>query len=195
MEKDFVDSWERHKGELKAYLETCRQKELGSYQALVKLLFRVVINPDLKHAPYDTEKMVVIDDGDYQGAELYILHRSTYQPYVEDYIYTYVYYGSCSFCDILQGIRSQGELWPELNEDKAPSPHQVTAYMQLLLHLLQRIKRFQGNDMEDFPLLKICEKGMKRSCNDRTHSWLQEHFIPFLISCPFPPGLSFPDPL
>ena len=155
MEKDFVDSWERHKGELKAYLETCRQKELGSYQALVKLLFRVVINPDLKHAPYDTEKMVVIDDGDYQGAELYILHRSTYQPYVEDYIYTYVYYGSCSFCVILQGIRSQGELWPELNEDKAPSPHQVTAYMQLLLHLLQRIKRFQGNDMEDFPLLNM----------------------------------------
>ena len=152
MEKDFVDSWERHKGELKAYLETCRQKELGSCQALVKLLFRVVINPDLKHAPYDTEKMVVIDDGDYQGAELYILHRSTYQ----------LCGGLCVYLCVLRklqllryssGIRSQGTLWP--NEDRAPSPEQVTSYMQLLLHLLQRIKRFQGNDMEDFPLLKM----------------------------------------
>ena len=123
MEKDFVDSWERHKGELKAYLETCRQKELGSYQALVKLLFRVVINPDLKHAPYDTEKMVVIDDGDYQGAELYILHRSTYQLCGRLYIYLRVL-RKLQLLRYSSGIRSQGELWPELNEDKAPSPHQ-----------------------------------------------------------------------
>ena len=90
MEKDFVDSWERHKEELRTYIEASSQKELESYQALVKILFQIVINPDLKDAPYDTDKIIVIDDGDYQGTQIYILRQAVYQPCVENYVYTHV---------------------------------------------------------------------------------------------------------
>lgn len=149
MEKDFVDSWERHKEELRTYIEASSQKELESYQALVKILFQIVINPDLKDAPYDTDKIIVIDDGDYQGTQIYILRQAVYQPCVENYVYTHVYYGSCSGCDTLQSICCQGGLPVELDENEKPSPDQVISYMQLLLHLLQRTKQFQDNDAED----------------------------------------------
>lgn len=76
------------------------------------------------------KNILEIDDGDYQGTEIFILHKNVYQPYIEDYVYTSTYYGSCSGCDTLMGISEY--------DDGLPSESQVKDYMDLCLHLLQK---------------------------------------------------------
>lgn len=133
MIKEFCLAWEKNKDKLEEYFRTTKQDEYGNYEDLVKLLFDIVINPSIESDYYrfDTENILVIDDGDYQGTQVFILHRDQYQPSVEDYVYTNTYYGSCSYCDTLQGIQDYG--W-----NKMPSESQVNDYMDLCLHLLQK---------------------------------------------------------
>lgn len=73
--------------------------------------------------------ITVIDDGDYQGTQIFIIHRNGYQPDVSDYFYTHNYYGSCSGCDTLLGIMTI--------EDKKI---QVEELMILSLHLIQKFE-------------------------------------------------------
>lgn len=76
--------------------------------------------------------MTVIDNGDYQGTQIFIIPSNTYQPSVEDYVYTNTYYGSCSGCDTLQAISNY--------EEGFPDEEQIKDYMELSLHLLQKCK-------------------------------------------------------
>lgn len=142
MEKEFVKAWELHKKELETYIRHTSQIELCSYGKLVKLLFEIVINPDSKDGAYDVEHILEIDDGDYQGVKIFILHRDTYYPDIEDYVYVCAYYGSCSLCDTLLSILYMGDSieW----EDKIPTEEQTRGYMQLLLHLLQKTVKFKN---------------------------------------------------
>ena len=132
MIKEFCLAWEKNKDKLEEDFRKTRQEEYGNYEDLVKLLFDIVINPSIEcdHYRLDTENILVIDDGDYQGTQVFILHRDQYQPSVEDYVYTNTYYGSCSGCDTLLSINEY--------EDGLPSESQVNDYMDLCLHLLQR---------------------------------------------------------
>lgn len=132
MIKEFCLAWEKNKDKLEEYFRTTKQDEYGNYEDLVKLLFDIVINPSIESDYYrfDTENILVIDDGDYQGTQVFILHRDQYQPSVEDYVYTNTYYGSCSYCDTLLGISGCS--------DELPSESQVNDYMDLCLHLLQK---------------------------------------------------------
>ena len=126
---------------LEEYLRTHEQEKYSSYASLVKLLFDIIINPEnTVYGDFDTENILVIDDGDYQGTEIFILHRDTYQPEVEDYVFTHTYYGSCSGCDTLQSIHRY--------EEGLPDEDQVTDYMQLCLHLLQHCTYMGGNEEE-----------------------------------------------
>lgn len=132
MIKEFVEYWEKNKEKLEEYLRTHKQEEYSEYVDLVKLLFEHVINPEVdgwRYSKYDTENILGIDDGDYQGTLVFILHRDTYQPSVSDYVYTSVYYGSCSGCDTLLGISEYS--------DELPTEEQIKDYMMLCLHLLQ----------------------------------------------------------
>lgn len=132
MIEQFGRFWEKNKGNLEKYFRTHTQDNYNSYQELVKLLFDIIINSEIHYSTkYDTDKILVIDDGDYQGTQIFILHKDTYQPDVEDYIYTNTYYGSCGGCDTLMSIYERN--YYELPDDK-----QVKDYMTLCLHLLQR---------------------------------------------------------
>lgn len=132
MIKEFCLAWEKNKDKLEEYFRTTKQDEYGNYEDLVKLLFDIVINPSIESDYYrfDTKNILEIDDGDYQGTEIFILHKNVYQPYIEDYVYTSTYYGSCSGCDTLMGISEY--------DDGLPSESQVNDYMDLCLHLLQK---------------------------------------------------------
>lgn len=132
MVKEFCLAWEKNKGKLEEYFRTTPQSEYDSYELLVRRLFDIVINPSIENDYYgfDTKNFLVIDDGDYQGTQVFILHRNVYQPSVEDYVYTNTYYGSCSGCDTLLGISGYGS--------ELPDEEQVKDYMRLCLHLLQR---------------------------------------------------------
>ena len=140
MIKEFVTAWDKNKDKLKEYIKTHDQDEYDSYKDLVKLLFDIVINPEAEHwrdddncrfwHRFDTNNIHEIDDGDYQGSLIFLLYGDSYQPSPSDYVYTSVYYGSCSGCDTLLGINDYvGGL---------PSDEQVDDYMTLLLHLLQK---------------------------------------------------------
>lgn len=143
MVKEFCLAWEKNKGKLEEYFRTTKQGEYSNYKDLVKLLFDIVINPSIENSyeRFDTENILVIDDGDYQGTQVFVLHRNDYQPSVEDYVYTNTYYGSCSGCDILQAIH-----WYEYG---LPDDEQVKDYMELCLHLLQKCNFMIDNIEED----------------------------------------------
>ena len=135
MIKELIESWDKHKDELKEYFKNNTQSEYCDYKDIVKLLFEKVINVDLEddYDKFDVEEIKVIDNGDYQGTQIFILHKNHYQPSVESYVYTHTYYGSCSGCDTLLAIL-------EYNYDEKPDEQQVEDLMQLALHLLQRCK-------------------------------------------------------
>jgi len=126
MELKFVKQWEDNKHLIRQYFETTKQTEFSSYSTIVEKLFELVIEG------FDTEKMTTIDNGHYQGTLLFIIPRDTYQPSVDDYVVTHVYYGSCSGCDTLQAICRY--------EDGLPDESQVSEYMTLALHLVQHLR-------------------------------------------------------
>jgi len=90
---------------------------------------------------YDVSKMTVIDDGNYQGNQIFIIPKSTYQPNVEDYLLTHTYYGSCSGCDTLEAILSDYNWDDEIEyDDQVFNEKQVSELMTLSLHLVQKMK-------------------------------------------------------
>ena len=76
--------------------------------------------------------MTVIDNGDYQGTQIFLIPLDVYQPDVNQYVFTNTYYGSCSGCDTLQGILYRYY--------ETPDENQIKDLMQLALHLLQKCK-------------------------------------------------------
>lgn len=86
---------------------------------------------------FNLEELRIIDDGDYQGTQIFIIPLDTYQPSVSDYVYTHTYYGSCSGCDTLQAILGY-------DDNKKANANQVEDLMQLSLHLLQKCKMLEG---------------------------------------------------
>lgn len=140
MVKEFVESWNKRKVELERYIKETPQEKYSSYEELVKLLVEEIINPDCDDwYKYDSSKIHVIDDGDYQGMKVFLVPTDTYQP--SQYLITSVYYGSCSGCDTLLGISQY--------EDGLPTDGQVEDYMTLLLHLLQKTIVFENSYWED----------------------------------------------
>ena len=124
--EEIINNWDLYKNELENYFKTTRQEKYDSYEDLVKLVVEYFL-PD-----YNFEKITVIDDGDYSGTQIFIIPKDTYQPCIDEYLYTTNYYGSCSGCDTLLGISKY--------EEGLPNEEQVKDYMMLCLHLLQRLK-------------------------------------------------------
>ena len=79
--------------------------------------------------------MTVIDNGDYQGTQIFLIPLDVYQLDVNQYVYTNTYYGSCSGCDTLHAI-----FW---RYDETPNEKQIIDLMQLALHLLQKCKMLE----------------------------------------------------
>ena len=149
MIKEFIDAWEKNKWKLKDYFLNTNQEEYDSYEAIIEKIFEIVINPyidnELFGTPFVVGDIQTIDDGDYQGTQIFILHKDTYQPSIEDYVYVGNYYGSCSGCDTLLSISGY--------DDGLPTLLQVRDYMTLALHLIQKFKFFVEtgyNELTDF---------------------------------------------
>lgn len=123
MIKEFVDKW--FSGGRDKYREfiskSLENGEYLSYEQLVDCVIRSIDDDRL-----DPERVTVIDDGDYQGTQLYIIGEKGYQP--SCYYSVFVDYGSCSGCDSLQATMDCSGL-KEKKED-----------LELMgLHILQSI--------------------------------------------------------
>lgn len=143
MIKEFVERWDKYKGDLEKYFRNTRQEEYSDYEDIVKALFKEVINKEeIDGYEFDLDKMTIIDDGDYQGTRIFIIPLDTYQPSVEEYVITNTYYGSCSGCDTLLAISSY--------DDGIPNEGQVKDYIELALHLLQKCRWLEeGADIDE----------------------------------------------
>ena len=101
------DRWADNKEELRRVLkEKYEKNNCYSYDDIVKVAFETIFN-HVDGLKLDLGKLVSIDNGDYQGTILYIIPFNVYQPTEYQYFMTYIYYGSCSVCDTLQGIMDE----------------------------------------------------------------------------------------
>ncbi len=83
---EIIKKWEENKLKLEEYFKTTKQEEYQSYEAIVRKIFEICINgSDSKYDNFNLEKLHVIDDGDYQGTQLFIIPKETDQPSAEDY--------------------------------------------------------------------------------------------------------------
>lgn len=128
----YVKQWDERKHLLEQWLT---KNEPNSYENIYEMLFHLVITRSERgELEWDWNRFVKIDDGEYQGNQIFILCSNVYQPELTDYIFTSVAYGSCSGCDTFQAIQE--------SEDKA---ERVKGYMTLALHMVQETKSFNTN--------------------------------------------------
>jgi len=136
MIQEFADAWGENQTFLRAYLALTKQEEYDDYEKLFAALFNYVINPYLKSKgkkEYVVDDITKIDNGNCQGTLLFLIPKGFYQPNYDDYVISYVWYGSCSGCDTLMGIHNY-------ITDVTPDDEQLSEYMQLCLNMLQRCK-------------------------------------------------------
>lgn len=123
MIKYCLDCWNKNQQSLREQLEKDASLNSCEYEYLVKLVTRYILG-----IPLLTENIIVVDNGDYQGTLLFLIPRDTYQPSEDEYLMTYVGYGSCSGCDTLQAIQECGE--------NIPTPEQLKDFMSLCKDLV-----------------------------------------------------------
>ena len=133
MVKEIIQQWEQNKHRLEEYFRTTQQGEYDSYKKIVRKIFELCLGDYGEYGyGFDVPKLRVIDDGGYQGTQIFIIPLNTCQPDVDEYLITDTYYGSCSGCDTLAGIMSF--------DDELPTEGQVKGYMTLALHLVQKMR-------------------------------------------------------
>ena len=105
---EYVKQWDENKGLLQKSFE---DKLPESYEDIYKRLFQLVVtNPSLSYSKeWNWKTYKLIDDGDYQGHQIFVLASNVYQPSLWDYIFTDVAYGSCSGCDTFEWIEYSGK--------------------------------------------------------------------------------------
>ena len=141
MLKILIEKWDKNKEKLREFLQ---QGETGieDYAGLVAATFEIIYNTDEIGIPLDVKKITTIDDGDYQGTQLFLIPFNKYQPEEYDYLMTYVGYGSCSGCDTFEAIGYYG--------NGKPDESQVNYLMILCKDILQNtIKPYNTGWRED----------------------------------------------
>ena len=144
MLKYCLTQWDKNENKLKEVLS--KNTELNDYITLVKLTFDTIFNFNNEcGVELNIERITEIDNGNYQGTLLYLIPFKTYQPCEYEYLMTYVGYGSCSGCDTLKSILSDGEYG-----NKVPTDKQLKDYMALCRDLISNtVKPYNSGWRED----------------------------------------------
>jgi hypothetical protein len=134
MIKELVKKWDKNKDKLEQYFKETPMSEFESYESIFKKLIEFVINDEQEYwKNYNLEKLIVIESGGYSGTMLFIITRNDFDG-LSDCIATTLDYGSCSLCDTMEYIISQGF-------DKYANKEQIKGFMMLALNLLQNMKK------------------------------------------------------
>ena len=131
MLKYCVDQWEKNKENLREALEQFDfDKDYMGYKVLMSLIITHILENK-----WDSENFTTIDDGDYQGTLLFVIPERCYQPNAENYLMTYVEYGSCSCCDTMLAILGSDTMVEDL--------------MTLALHMIQHMISPFGGELNE----------------------------------------------
>lgn len=137
MLKYCLNKWNQNKDLLKNKLEKDSSLNSCEYSYLVKLVVDYILNPGEEDSKWDSNNITVVDNGDYQGTQLFLIPVDTYKPSEYEYLMTYAGYGSCSGCDTLLSIQEYGE--------ELLTEGQVKCFMQLCKDLVTSIiKPYNG---------------------------------------------------
>lgn len=138
MIKEFISQWWQNKDNMERYFRSIQQIESVEYKDIVKALIENVLNvdADVEYCKISTD-IHEIDDGYYQGMQIFVVHNNTYQPDLEDYFFANNYYGSCSGCDTLMSITEYS--------DAPATEEQIKELMTLAFDLLRSFKPFVPN--------------------------------------------------
>lgn len=130
MIKILRDNWAKNEGRLREAISQIENLYDFNYTDLVKLTFLHIYAPDAPdHCGLNLEQITTIDDGDYQGTLVFLIPFDTYQPTPDEYLMTYIGYGSCSVCDPLERIQDMGERpW---NDQVPPTEEQIKDLLSL----------------------------------------------------------------
>lgn len=123
MIKYCLEKWNRNKKELEKALKNDANLNSCNYEYLLKLVVENILNDGANNGAWDSTKITIIDDGDYQGTFIFLIPKKTYQPSEYEYLMTYVGYGSCGGCDTLLSIQE----W----DDKKITEQQLKEFMLL----------------------------------------------------------------
>lgn len=124
------------------------------YPLLVMMIVKYILNPGAINYEKYSENIHEINDGDYQGALLFLVHKDTYLPESDDYLITTVEYGSCSGCDTLLNILECMDY--DDHEKNRLTKRQVDAIMNLCRDMVVKMKQPFGfyskmEEVEDQP--------------------------------------------
>ena len=134
-----IKQWEDNKHLLQEYFATTKQDEYSeSYLFILKKIFEIVITKTVSgyEDGYNWNEISMVDNGECQGTQIFLIPDKTYEPEIDNYLVTNTYYGSCSGCDTLLSIGSY--------DTDLPTPKQVTQYMTLSLHLVQKLRELKN---------------------------------------------------
>lgn len=134
MIKFALRKWNENEDALEQHIRNDTRLKTCDYEYLVKLVVRYIFNSGeaVEWRKYDEDHITVIDNGDYQGTQLFIIPKDCYQPGENDYLMTFVGYGSCGGCDTLMSIQEQEYMAKPLTE------RQVSEFMTLCRDLVTR---------------------------------------------------------
>lgn len=138
------DKWNKNKKRLQEALKDDRNLEYCEYIYLVQAVVKYILNDETDDIVWDDKKITVVDNGDYQGTQLFIIPAKAYQPSEYEYLMTFVNYGSCSVCDTLLQIQMyQGS-------EKQPTKEALKNYMLLCKELVcNMVKPFKCGWRDD----------------------------------------------
>lgn len=124
------DQWNANKERLEAALRDDTTLNDCDYKYLLSLVVTHILNPGAEiFGEWSSERITVVDDGDYQGTLMFLIPKDCYQPSECEYFLTFVDYGSCSGCDTLMHIQCG-------NINEKPTDGQLEDYMALCKDLV-----------------------------------------------------------
>lgn len=145
MDMFYIKQWQEKKGELRKYFQRTTQGEYDEYGKILEVLLTVcVCFSDENGNGWDLNRIVEIrTEGHYSGDIVFVI--PTVFSDIKNYAITAVEYGSCTGCDTLCRIQGNDRRY----KNALPTESQVDNYMNLSLHLVQKMKRLHFLKVED----------------------------------------------
>ena len=127
---EFIDKFQEIKPRL---LEQFSDREPDNYEDIFKQTIKMMFEESeddyySNSETPDSERITVIDNGDYQGTLLFVVASKSYQP--SDYWATRVAYGSCSECDTFAA-------YSDYDNPENSAPKMLT----MALHMIESMKK------------------------------------------------------
>lgn len=131
MIKFAVRKWEENREKLAEELWRDR-KDGYTYKELAQKVVSVILNEG-EEDKFAADRITQINNGDYQGTLLFLIPEDRYEPEEYEYLMTYVNYGSCGLCDVLEHYN---EMEYEEGEGKSRPEDRIKGYLSICRALL-----------------------------------------------------------